>query len=73
MNYIDRQKTHAIEGKSLVAFNAKNGFKILQKILNLRFTVKIVFYSYASTLDISSTILFNIRKKELRKFFQFVT
>ena len=34
-------KAHARKGRSLLEFNAKNIFQILQKIQNLLFTVKI--------------------------------
>ena len=50
------KKAHARKGKSLVAFNAKNIFQILQKIQSLFFTVKtsflrLRFYNYTSPLQ----------------------
>ena len=38
-------KVHARKGKSLMEFNAKTIFQILQKIQNLLFTVKISFFA----------------------------
>ena len=43
-NNIDN-KVHARKGKSLIEFNAKKKFQILQKIQNLLFTVKISFFA----------------------------